>query len=103
MATIVPSRHAAVVRRAGSGIKLTEALHSWRKRLWMQQGLRWPENGVIAGIVVACLLLLISRFVPWGPALYWPIGVAIVSLLGALGGALWSRPSFAPSPHPVGE
>ncbi len=97
MATIVPSRHAAVVRRAGSGIKLTEALHSWRKRLWVQQVLRWTENGVIAGIVLACLLLLISRFVPWGTALYWAIGVAIVSLLGALGAALWYRPSFARS------
>jgi hypothetical protein len=101
MATIVPSRHAAVVRRAGSGIKLTEALHSWRKRLWVQQVLRWTENGVIAGIVLACLLLLISRFVPWGTALYWAIGVAIVSLLGALGAALWYRPSFAQSAHLV--
>lgn len=101
MATIVPSRHAAVIRRAGSGIKLTEALHSWRKRLWVQQVLRWTENGVIAGIVLACLLLLISRFVPWGTALYWAIGVAIVSLLGALGAALWYRPSFARSAHLV--
>lgn len=101
MATIVPSRHAAVVRRAGSGIKLTEALHSWRKRLWVQQVLRWTENGVIAGIVLACLLLLISRFVPWGTALYWAIGVAIGSLLGALGAALWYRPSFARSAHLV--
>jgi hypothetical protein len=97
MATIVPSRHAAVVRRAGSGIKLTEALRSWRKRLWVQQVLRWTENGVIAGIVLACLLLLISRFVPWGTALNWAIGVAIVSLLGALGAALWYCPSFARS------
>src|SRR5260370_9158801 len=101
MATIVPSRHAAVVRRAGSGIKLTEALHSWRKRLWVQQVLRWTENGVIAGIVLACLLLLISRFVPWGTVLYWAIGVAIVSLLGALGAPLWHRPSFARSAHLV--
>lgn len=101
MATIVPSRHTAVVRRTGSGIKLTEALHSWRKRLWVQQVLRWTENGVIAGIVLACLLLLISRFVPWGTALYWAIGVAIVSLLGALGAALWYRPSFARSAHLV--
>ncbi len=94
MATVVPT---AIVQGAGDGHQLTKALQSWRKRLWLQQVLRWAENGVITGLLVACLLLLVSRFTPWGAVSYWASGVAIAALLGALGAALWYRPSFAHS------
>lgn len=97
MATIVPSRHIAVVQHAGDGKKLSEALHSWRNRLWVQQTLRWTGNGIIVGIIPACLLLLIARFIPWATALYWAVGVAVASFICALVAALWYRPSFARS------
>jgi hypothetical protein len=101
MATIAPSRHAAVAQSDAESTRLIEVLHSWRRRLWAQQILRWTENGVITGIICACLLLLISRFIPWATAFYWAIGVAIVSLLCAIGLALWYRPSFARSARNV--
>jgi hypothetical protein len=101
MATIAPSRHTAVTQRDADSTRLIEALHQWRRRLWAQQILRWTENGVITGIICACLLLLISRFIPWATALYWAAGVAIGSLLCAIGAALWYRPSLAHSARKV--
>jgi hypothetical protein len=97
MATIAPSRRSAVAQSDADGKRLTEALYSWRRRLWVQQMLRWTENGVIAGIIFACILLLISRFIPWATAFYWAIGIAAVSLICASGAAIWYRPSFARS------
>ena len=101
MATIAPPRHTALSQSVPTGKGLTEVLRSWRRRLWIQQMLRWAENGVIAGITLACLLLLISRLTPWADAIYWAIGVATASLLFASGAALWYRPSFARSAHLV--
>jgi RNase P protein component len=101
MATIAPSRHVALSLGAADGQELTEALGSWRRRLWIQQMLRWTEIGVIVGIILACLLLLISRITPWAAAIYWAIGVATASLLCASGAAIWYRPSFARSAHVV--
>lgn len=101
MAIIAPSRHAAVEQSDAESTRLIETLQAWRRRLWAQQVLGWTENGLIAGILLACLLLLISHFVPWASAFYWAIGVAIICLLCAIGAALWYRPSFARSAHNV--
>ncbi len=94
MATIAPSRPAEAIEQIAGSKRLVESLHPWRQRLWIQQALRWTGNGIIAGLVVACILLLISRFIPWASVSYWAIVVATVSLLCALGAALWYRPSF---------
>src|SRR6516165_8156987 len=101
MTTIAPTRHSAVAHTDGERTRLSQALQSWRRRLWAQQVLRWTENGLITGIIFACLLLLISRFIPWATAFYWAIGIAIVSPLCTIGAALWYRPPFARSARHV--
>jgi hypothetical protein len=99
MATNAPSRYAAIAREDTDGERFIETLHPWRKRLWIQQTLRWTENGIIISIICVCFLLLISRFIPWATASYWAIGIAIGFLLCTIGAALWYRPSFARSAH----
>src|SRR5712692_3592603 len=99
MASIAPSRPVEVGRdKSGPYVdskNLSEALQPWRRRLWVQQTLRWTGNGMIAGIILACLLLLISRLIPWATASEWAIAVALASLLCAVSAASWYRPSFA--------
>src|SRR2546426_1401346 len=95
MATIAPTRPVEVIQRMADGKSLSEALQTWRRRLWMQQTLRWTGTGLIVGIMLACLLLLISRLTPWVSAPTWAITVGIACLICALGAALWYRPSFA--------
>jgi len=101
MATLAPSRQTAVTQNDTESTRLIEVLHAWRRRLWALQLVSWTEIGVITGIICACLLLLISRFIPWATAFYWANGVTIVSLLCAIGAALWYRPSFARSARNV--
>lgn len=95
MAIIAPPRPGTDASRAADEKRLNEALRAWRTRLWAQQILHWTANGAITGIILACLLLLISRFVPWADALSWAFGVAAAAVLCSLGAALWFRPSFA--------
>src|SRR5436853_7241998 len=94
MTTVAPPSPGMDANRAGEEKRLNEALRAWRTPLWTQQILQWTSNGAIAGIVLACLLLLISRFVPWAEALTWAFSVAAVAGLCALGAALWFRPSL---------
>jgi hypothetical protein len=101
MAIKAPSRREAVELSDTEITRLIEALQAWRRRLWVKQVVRWTENGLIAGIILACFLLLISRFIPWATAFYWAFGVAIICLLCAVVAALWSRPSFARSARNV--
>src|SRR5690349_15336439 len=95
MAIIAPSRPVETVQRIADSKSLVEALHPWRRRVWMQQILRWAGRGMFVGLVLACLMLIISRFVPWATASYWAGAVTAASLLCALVAALWYRPSFA--------
>jgi len=50
---------------------------------------------MITGLMLACLLLLVSRFLPWASASYWAFGAGAVCFLGALAAALWFRPSLS--------
>ncbi len=83
--------------RVATGQQLVDALRPWSARLAMQQVLRWAAVGASAGLLLACLLLLLSRFFPWAAALYWAVAVFAVCLLCALALALYYRPSFARS------
>jgi hypothetical protein len=97
MVANAPSRHTTIAHEDNEGGRFIETLHPWRRRLWIQQILRWTEYGIIISMLCACFLLLISRFIPWATASYWAIGIAIGFLLCSIGAALWYRPSFARS------
>jgi hypothetical protein len=101
MVTNVPSRHAAIAHDDTNGEKLIETLQPWRRRLWIQQILRWTADGIIISFICACILLLISRFIPWATVFYWSIGIAVGFLISAIGVALWNRPSLARSAHDI--
>ncbi len=74
---------------------LVLALRPWRRRVFTQQTLRWFVRGAITGLLLVCLVLLLSRLMPWASALYWALGLGIASLLLTLAAALWYRPSIA--------
>jgi len=99
MITNAPSHNSTLVYGENEGERFIETLHPWRRRLWIQQILRWTEYGIIISMICACSLLLISRFIPWSTVSYWAIGITIGILLCAVGGALWYRPSFTRSAH----
>lgn len=93
MATLAPS--AADRRRSVTGQQFFKALRPWRKRLAMQQMLRWAVNGALIGLLLACLFLLLSRWIAWETAPYWAGAAMLVCILGAVGLALYFRPSLA--------
>lgn len=99
MVANAPSRYPALAHEENEGERFIENLQPWRRRLYIQQILRWTEYGLIISIICACFLLLISRIIPWSTVLYWAIGSAIGILLCALGAALWYRPSLMRSSH----
>ena len=82
-------------RHAASSQNIVTALRPWRRRLLLQQGTRWTTRGLVVGLVLACIVLLISRLIPWAGAIYWAAGIALLSVLFALGLALWYRPALA--------
>jgi hypothetical protein len=94
MITAAPPGPGAHLHRAVEEQRLNEALRAWRARVWTQQILHWTSNGAITGILLACLLLLTSRFVPWADVLTWALSAAAAAVLCSLGAALWFRPSL---------
>jgi hypothetical protein len=96
MATLAPLRPEAHNSLAGEQ-KLTLALFSWRRRLSLQQTLRWTVNSFIAGMLLACLLLLIARFITFPSVLFWAIVSIAVPLVCASGLAIYYRPTLASS------
>lgn len=100
MATLAPLRQEAHDSLNGEQ-KLTLALLPWRRRLSLQQGLRWMTNGLVAGLLLACLLLLVSRFTAFPTVLLWVIVAIAVTLLCAVGFAIYYRPALAESARRV--
>ncbi|MBA2393721.1 MAG: hypothetical protein H0V70_13370, partial [Ktedonobacteraceae bacterium] len=95
MATLMPSRPVATSQEPLDNASVMNALRPWRRRLLLQQVLRWTLWGIITGLLVACIVLLLARITPWGNASIWAISLAIICTLGALGVALWRRPSIS--------
>lgn len=95
MATLAPSRPAIIAGGSDNGPeRLTAALRPWQRRLALEQIARWSTTGLISGLALACLLLIISRLVPWADAFYWAGGVALACVLVALVAAFLYRPSL---------
>ncbi len=97
MATLAPLPSTADHRNMVTGQQFAGALRPWRARLAMQQTLRWAANGAIAGLLLACLFLLLSRLIAWATVLYWAGAAASACILCALALALYYRPSLARS------
>ncbi|HEY5004576.1 MAG TPA: hypothetical protein VII61_15545, partial [Ktedonobacteraceae bacterium] len=95
MATLMPSRLAAITQEHLDSESVMSALRPWRRRLSLQQVLRWTLWGIITGLLAACIVLLIARITPWGNASVWAISLAIISTISALGIALWRHPSLS--------
>lgn len=88
----------ARVRVSTTGIdgeQLLAQLRPWRRRLILQQALRWSGRGAIAGFILALLVLSIARLIPWAAAPYWAIGIWVTCVAVASGASLWLRPSLA--------
>ena len=97
MVTTMPSpssRLDAISQRAPSVEELTQALQPWQGRLITQQALHWTARGVLAGLICACLILALSRLLPWATAPYWASGIAVACAILAFFTALWYRPSL---------
>ena len=95
MATLMPSRLAAITQEHLDSESVMSALRPWRRRLLLQQVLRWTLWGIIIGLLAACIVLLVARITPWDNANAWAIGLAIVGTMSALGMAIWRRPSLS--------
>jgi len=97
MATLAPPGNvkAKFVTSNTNSEQLATALRPWRRRLELQQALSWTGRGIISGLILACLLLLVSRLTPWVTAPRWAIGIGIACSLFAFSAAIWYRPSLA--------
>ncbi len=95
MAILAPLRADIIAGGSDNGPeRLTSALRPWQRRLTLEQTARWSATGLISGLALACLLLVISRLVPWVGAFYWAGGVALACVLVALAAAFLYRPSL---------
>jgi hypothetical protein len=95
MATMTPSRLAKLSQEPLDSASIVSALRPWRRRFALQQTLRWTLWGINAGLLLACIALLIARITPWSYATTWAISSAVVCMLIALALAFWKRPSLA--------
>src|SRR5438876_94540 len=94
MATLMPSRIAPITQELLTSENIVLALRPWRRRLIIQQIVQWTVRGLVVGLVLASLVLLTSRLLPWANASFWAIGLGTACTLLAFGAALWYRPSL---------
>ena len=95
MATLMQSRIEALNQEPLDSESVVRAFQPWRQRLSVQQLLRWTTRGIAVGLLLACIVLLIARLMPWASALAWATGCALACTLLTIGVAIWRRPSLA--------
>lgn len=95
MATLMPSRVAAIAQEQPDSESIANALRPWRRRLSAQKITRWTLGGINTGLLLACIVLLIARMTPWSNASTWAISIVVTSTLVALALALWRQPSLS--------
>ncbi|GHO84688.1 hypothetical protein [Dictyobacter formicarum] len=103
MATFIPSHTQTSSRETPAQTSLNTALRPWRRRIWTQRILFWGIRGLLIGLFLACLVLLISRLLPWASAPYWALGVGIALPVLGIALALWFRPTNTSTAHMVDE
>ncbi|MBV9689430.1 MAG: hypothetical protein JO202_06940 [Ktedonobacteraceae bacterium] len=101
MAIMIPPERATTTEEDFDERHLLTALRRWQSRLAVQQVVRWTTRGLAVGLVLAGLILIVSRLTPWATVSYWASGAALVCFVLALGAALWYRPSIADTAHAV--
>ena len=94
MAIMIPPERMTTTEEDFDEKSLVAALRPWQSRLAVQQVVRWTTTGLAVGLVLAGLILMISRLTPWATVFYWASGAALVWFVLALGAALWYRPSI---------
>src|SRR5207249_5054658 len=96
MATLAPPGNikAKFVTSNTNSEQLATALRPWRRRLSLRQALSWTGRGIISGLILACLLLLVSRLTPWVTAPRWAFGMGIACSLFAFSVAICIVPRW---------
>ena len=95
MAALMPSQLAAITQEHLDSESVVNALRLWRRRLSIQQTLRWTLRGITTGLLLACIVLLVARITPWSNASMWALSLALANGVIALGMALWRQPSLS--------
>jgi hypothetical protein len=99
MATLTPQRTISIAPEPLDSNSVITALRPWRRRLFLRQVLHWTTAGLIAGLILACLVLVIARIVPWAMAPYVALSLLVVGVICALAASIWLRPTIASTAH----
>jgi hypothetical protein len=103
MATLTPQRTVAIAPDPLDSGSIITALRPWRRRLFLRQVLHWTAGGIIAGLMLVCLVLIIARIVPWAIAPYVAFSLGIVCVVLTLAASIWLRPTIAGTAHIADE
>src|SRR5258708_7721512 len=101
MATLMPSPITAIADEPLNSESLHASLRPWRRRLAVQQVLRWTMFGLIAGLILASSILLVAHLIPWASATYGAIGLGTGCLFLTLVAAVWFHPNITQTAHIV--
>src|SRR5262245_12342482 len=99
MATLTQHRTISITPEPLDSESIITALRPWRRRLFLRQVLHWTTGSIIAGLILACLVLIIARIVPWAMAPYVALSLGVVCVILTLAVSIWLRPTIAGTAH----